>query len=418
MIVLICGGGVSGMMAAIQASLNGCEVILIERNEKLGKKLYITGKGRCNLTNAVDNQEFLKNVVNNPKFLMSSLNEFSSLDTRNFFEEHGVRLMVERGNRVFPESEKSNDIIKALKNEIERLKVDVRLNERVIKIIYKDNLAHKVITDKSEYIFDKLIIATGGASYKATGSIGDGYKFARDAGHAVIDVVPGLVAMECSFVYNHNNNTIPLCSLASIEGLSLKNVKVSAFSDNKLIKSDFGEMLFTDKGFSGPIILSLSSYINRLDLKKLKLVIDLKPALTNEVLDARILRDFEVYKNKQLKNTLNDLLPNSLIPFIIKLSGIDENKPVNSITREERKIIVRLLKELTFSISALQDIDRAIITSGGVSTNEINPKTMQSKKINNLYFAGEVIDVDALTGGFNIQIALSTGYTAGKNILL
>lgn len=415
--VVICGGGAAGMIAAIEAASKGHSVTLIEKNEKLGKKLFITGKGRCNLTNAVDKNDFLNYIVNNPKFMMSSLNQFDSFSTIDYFQSLGVKLKTERGNRVFPESDKSSDVINVLKKRIEQLNVTVKLNERITDFILKDNIIISVVTDKATYFADKFVLATGGMSYRATGSTGDGYDFAKKLGHKIIDPAPGLVGIQCAFAYDCFNRTIPLSRLPKLEGLSLKNVKAAIINqNNKEICSDFGEMLFTNNGVSGPIILSLSSYINRLNLKELKLVIDLKPALSEEMLDTRILRDFEKTINKQFKNSLNELLPNSLIPFIINLVDINELKAVNLITREERTRVIKIIKNLSFSVYSLQELDKAIITSGGVDCREINPKTMQSKIIDNLFFSGEIIDVDALTGGFNIQIALSTGYAAGKNI--
>ncbi len=404
------------MICAIEAAKSGLDVTLIEKNERLGKKLFITGKGRCNLTNIAEKQEFFANIVSNPKFLFSAFNKFSNHDTIAYFENLGVRLAIEQGGRVFPASGKSNDIIKVLQNELKRVGVKIVYCEKIEKLETDNNKICKACTNKSVYTADKFVLALGGSSYKATGSTGDGYALAKSLGHTIVRPVAALTGIELGSAKGAKN-TFRLKDLPSLEGLSLKNVLATVYSQNgKAIKSEFGEMLFTDKGVSGPIILTLSSYINRLDSNELRLAIDLKPALDYNTLDARLLRDFEKFCNKMYKNSLHELLPSKLIGFIITLSDIDAEKSVNAITKEERMQLVKLLKSLTFEIKGLADINSAVITAGGVDTREINPSTMRSKIIGNLAFAGEIIDVDALTGGYNLQIAFSTGYLAGINL--
>ena len=407
--VYIVGGGAAGMLCAITSAREGAEVTLIEKNEKLGKKLYITGKGRCNLTNNSDLNNYMNNIVRNNKFMYSALREFDSNLCQEFFESIGLKLKTERGNRVFPISDKSSDVIKALTEEIKRLHINVKLCEYVVKIESIDK-ALKIHTNKSIYQPDKIIIATGGVSYPLTGSTGDGYKFAQYFGHSITDIRPGL----CGIILSEEYNLLP-----KLQGLSLKNVNVSIINKNnkKILFQEFGEMLFTDKGVSGPTILTLSSKINRLDFNSIQLTIDLKPALSEQQLDERLLRDFSQNKNKQIKNSLFELLPKSIIPFIIKKSNIDENITVNTISKNERKQLVSTIKNLIMQPISLENIEKAIITSGGISVKEINPKTMESKLIENIYFIGEVLDIDALTGGYNLQIAFATGYCAGKNII-
>ncbi len=413
---VVIGGGASGMLASVFASAYS-DVILLEKNEKLRKKLYITGKGRCNLTNAAPDNEFFDNVVSNPKFLYSAIKKFNSARTMEFFENHNLKLKVERGNRVFPFSDKSSDVIKTLQRALEDNNVEVRLSERVTGWEVNGKRINAIITDKAKYPCDKVILATGGKSYPQTGSTGDGYDLAKSVGHTIVSPKPALTALDTRFAFDVNGNKRRLADLPSLEGLSLKNVRATVINrdSKKPLFSEFGEMLFTDTGVSGPIILTLSSRINRMALENLQLVIDLKPALDDKTLDARILRDFEASANKQFKNSLNELLPSSLIPFIITLSGIDSGKKINVICAKERANLALLLKNLTFTIDCLDNIDRAIVTSGGVDTKEINPKNMQSKLIENLYFAGEIIDVDALTGGFNLQIAFATAFLAGSD---
>ncbi len=404
--VIVIGGGPAGMIAAGIAAKNGNKTILIEKNEKLGKKLYITGKGRCNLTNASDPETLIKNITGNPYFLYSAFYTFTSQDTMEFFEKLGVRLKVERGNRVFPVSDKSSDIIKALERYLKINKVDVILKKEVDDIIIENKLIKGVHTkDNKLYLCDNLIIATGGLSYPVTGSTGDGYRFAKKAGHNVTKLYPSIVPLVSEEKW---------CS--ELQGLTLKNVSINLKVGGKTIYKDFGEMLFTHFGVSGPIILSASRFIiDKID-KKPQIIIDVKPSLNEKELDNRILRDFKKYKNKAFKNSLSELLPKKLIPVIIKLSEIDENKQVNEITKEERKKLVYTLKNITINIKSTRDFSEAVITAGGVDVNDIEPSTMKSKIIDNLSFAGEVIDTDGFTGGFNLQIAFSTGYLAGNNI--
>ncbi len=413
---VVIGGGASGMLASVFASKHS-QTLLLEKNDRLGKKLYITGKGRCNLTNNCPDNQFFNNVVSNPKFLYSAIQSFNSAKVMEFFTTYKLALKEERGNRVFPFSDKSSDVIKTLQYAMEQNNVEIHLSERVLDFQITDGKIVKVITDKASYQCDKVILATGGKSYPLTGSTGDGYTLAKKLGHTIVPLRPALTALVTQHCFSVNGGRHRLDTLAKLQGLSLKNVEASIINkDNgKVLFSEFGEMLFTLSGVSGPIILTLSSYINRMNLNNLLLKIDLKPALDFATLDARVLRDFNLSSNKQFKNSLDALLPTSLIPFIIQLSGIEPTKPVNIISKKERTSLVNLLKNLTFTIDSLDSIDRAIITAGGISTKEINPKNMQSKVISNLYFAGEIIDVDALTGGFNLQIAFSTAYLAGSN---
>ncbi len=407
--IIVVGGGAAGMLAAIFAARNGNQVILLEKNEKLGKKLYITGKGRCNLTNACDMDELFRNVVTNPKFMYGPFYSYSNFDLIQFFEEIGLKTKIERGNRVFPESDKSSDVLAVLLKELRHREVDIRYNSEVTEILLKDNCFYGAkLKDCPEMIpGDKIIIATGGLSYPATGSTGDGYRFAKSMGHTVTKLYPSLVPM----------NVEELETVKELQGLALKNIHIRITSRNKEIYSDFGELLFTHFGVSGPVILSASSYcIPYMENKDLLLNIDLKPALSKEQLDARILRDFDEFSNKQYKNALDQLLPRKLIQVIIELSNIDPEKKVNLITKEERSRLVDLLKGFKFRISRLRDYNEAVITKGGVQVKEINPSTMESKLIPRVYFAGEVLDVDALTGGFNLQIAWSTAYSAGNAV--
>ncbi|URZ00668.1 BaiN/RdsA family NAD(P)/FAD-dependent oxidoreductase [Clostridium felsineum] len=401
--VIVIGGGAAGMMAAITASLKH-QVILIEQNEKLGKKLFITGKGRCNITNSISIDEFFENIPGNPYFLYSSLYSFTNNDLMNFMEGLGVKLKVERGGRVFPESNKSSDIIAALEKELKKRDVKVILNSKVTNIDFKGDSIKSVVTSNNEIIKgDIFILCTGGKSYPQTGSTGDGYKFAKDMGHNIVEPKPSLVPIEIEESF-----------IGELQGLSLKNVRLYIKKDKKIIYENFGEMLFTHYGISGPIVLSGSRVVNY--KKNLKAVIDLKPALDEKELDLRLQKDFMKYINKDFKNALDDLLPQKLIPVIIKLSKIAENKKVNLITKSERKNIAKAIKEFTLTIKGLRPIAEAIITAGGVDVKDIDPSTLKSKKISNLYFSGEIIDVDAYTGGFNLQIAMSTAHLAGKNI--
>ena len=390
------------MTAAGTAFNAGADVTLFEKNDRLGKKLGITGKGRCNLTNNCSTDEFLKNVPVNPKFLYTAINNFSPSDTMNFFEYLGVPLKTERGNRVFPVSDKAFDIVEALRKFAE-CKI---IKENVINLIIDNNIVTGAETNNGKYNFDAVIICTGGMSYPMTGSTGDGYKFARGAGIEVTPLTPSLVPVTIDE---------PWCK--ELQGLSLKNVNVKIINKNskKTVYSDFGELMFTHFGVSGPTILSASAHIKDIKPNLYKLIIDLKPALEYKTLDKRILLDFNKFLNKNFSNALDDLLPQKLIPLIIKLSGIDPYKKINAVTQDERKSLVDLIKGLSLSPRGFRPIDEAVITSGGVSVNELDPKTMMTKKIKNLYFAGEVIDVDAYTGGFNLQIAFSTARLAAES---
>ena len=403
--VCIIGGGPAGMVAGIKIAEKGHDVTLFEKNEKLGKKLYITGKGRCNVTNAVTGPEFLTSVVNNSKFFMSSEVRFNSADTMNFFEELGVPLKIERGNRVFPVSDKSSDIIKALETRLKKLNVKIKLNSVVENIVVEDNTVKGVIVDSKNVEFDRVIVATGGVSYKSTGSTGDGYKFAETLGHRIISPVQALVPI----VLDNKD-------LISIEGLSLKNVVLYAKQSTKEIyRSEIGEMLFTHDGISGPLVLSLSSYINRCDFSKLKLFIDFKPALTMDALLNRLNRDIIELKSKQVSTLFAGLLPKSLIPIFIKRLGVKPSDKANQLNSETRLKICDLLKNFELRPKCLASFDYAVITAGGVSTKDVSPKSMQSKIINGLYFIGEVLDLDALTGGFNLQIAFSTAVSCASD---
>ncbi len=414
--VIVIGGGPAGMMAAISAAECGDEVILIEKMDSIGRKLLISGKGRCNITSSLDMSEFIKNIPGNGKFLYSCFQNFTNIDIIEFLKKQGLETKVERGNRVFPITDKSVDVLNCFIKRLKKLNVKIILNTRVTEILKVGNSIKGVKTNNDvEIASDKVIIATGGKSYPLTGSTGDGYKLAQQTGHTITEIRPSLVPLEC---YEKS-----ICQ--DIQGLSLKNVKIklSDAEKNKTIYEDFGEMLFTHYGVSGPTILSSSAHLVRyknidelLKNRKILLSIDLKPALTVEKLDGRILRDFEQEKNKQFKNSIDKLLPKKMISTIIELSNINPEKKVNEVTKEERAKIARLLKNFELTISSFRPIDEAIVTSGGISIKEINPKTMESKFIKGLYFAGEVIDVDAYTGGFNLQIAYSTGYTAGREI--
>lgn len=404
--VLVAGGGAAGMFAAIFAAYNGNEVHIFEKNEKLGKKLFITGKGRCNLTNAGDMNTLFSSVVTNSKFLYSSFYGFTNQDVIEFFERIGVKTKIERGNRVFPVSDHSSDVIGGMTRELHRLGVEIHLNTAVKKIVGKERFEYLELQNGHKITGDACIVATGGFSYQATGSTGDGYRFAERMGHEVTEIMPSLVPLEIKEGF-----------VKELQGLSLRNVQASIFDGKKKLYDDFGEMLFTHYGVSGPLMLSASSYIGkRLKDRELKLVIDLKPALSEEQLDHRILRDFEENMNRQFKNAVTKLFPNKLIPVMLELSGIDPEKKVNLISKEERKRLVMLIKNFTMTISGLRDFNEAIITKGGVKVKEINPSTMESKLVEGVYFVGEVLDLDALTGGFNLQIAWSTAYAAGNSI--
>lgn len=405
--VIVVGAGAAGMMAAYFAAKNKNKVTLIEKNEKTGKKIYITGKGRCNITNACDVEDLFANVMSNKKFLYSAFYGFTNSDVIDFFENHGIKTKIERGNRVFPVSDHSSDVISALERALKEQNVDILLNTCVEKIECEDSQVTGVVLCGGRKIeADAVIVATGGMSYQATGSTGDGYRFAEESGHKVTECMPSLVPFNAQEEW-----------VAKLQGLSLKNVLVTIYDGRKKLYEDFGEMLFTHFGVSGPLILSASAAIKQNTIKKpLQMFIDLKPALSYEALDKRILREFDDAKNKQFKNSINKLLPSKMIPVIIGLSGIDPDKKVNEISKGEREGLVNLLKKLPVTLNGTRQWNEAIVTKGGISTKDINPSTMESKIIKNLYFAGEVLDLDALTGGYNLQIAWSTGALAGKSI--
>lgn len=404
--ILVVGGGAAGMMAAVTAARRGKNVLLLEKNEKLGKKLFITGKGRCNLTNSVEVEELFNAVVSNPKFLYSSFYSFTNDQVIGFFEELGVKTKVERGGRVFPESDHSSDVIRALEQEMKRLGVRISLGTEVKEILTEDGRAKGVRLSSGRTIAaDAVIVATGGISYPSTGSTGDGYRFARECGHKVTELSPALVPMEVKEWY-----------AKELMGLSLRNIGIRITDGKKKLYEEFGEMLFTHYGVTGPVILSASSIVGKkLKEHPLTLHIDLKPALTEEQLDKRVLREFEANHNRQFKNAVDSLFPAKLRPVAIELSGIPEEKKVNEVTKEERLHFVRLIKDFSMTLTGLRGYHEAIITKGGVSVKEIDPGTMESKLVKGLYFAGEVLDLDAVTGGYNLQIAWSTGYLAGAN---
>ncbi len=417
--VVVVGGGPAGIMAAIQASDAGNEVVLVEKNAKIGRKLYITGKGRCNVTNACDYREFIDNIISNPKFMMSSLKAFDTNKTQEFFKDLNVELKVERGNRVFPKSDKSSDIIDALHSALKNRPIKLQLETELLDIIVGEGQKIKeIITNRGKIACDHLILATGGLSYPKTGSDGKCLNILKKLGHTIVKPVPALSEIILKGALDSKGNLISINDVLLPEGLSLKNVSLSAINkqNGKEIAYEFGEMLFTDEGISGPIALTLSSKINRLGFNDYLLHLDLKPALDESTLDKRILSDFSSKSNKMFINSLGDLLPKSMIPYVVAVSRIKKEKVVNSITKEERLNLIKSLKELTFQVKALAPIERAIVTAGGVSTKEINPKTLKSNIVENLSVCGEMLDVDALTGGFNIQIALSTGYSAGINL--
>ncbi len=406
--VIIVGGGAAGMLAGIIAARNGCQVVLYEKNEKLGKKIFITGKGRCNVTNNCDPEELLQAVKSNNKFLYSAFYSFNSQDMMALLEEAGVPLKTERGNRVFPLSDHSSDIIRGLERLLHRYDVHIRLRKEVQEILIEDGRAAGIrLKDGYKDRAQTVVVATGGLSYPTTGSTGDGYRFARETGHTVTDCMPSLVPLTVSEDY-----------IGEMAGLSLRNVQLTIRNGKKILYQDFGEMMFTHKGITGPLVLSASSSIGK-QLKKqgtLEGYIDLKPALSSEQLDERILREFENAKNKQFKNVIGVLFPSSLTPVIIRLGGIPEDKVIHEISREERLNFVSIIKAFPFTIDGLGGYSEAVITKGGISVKEINPGTMESKKIPQLYFAGEVLDLDAVTGGYNLQIAWSTGYLAGMAV--
>ncbi|HIW41246.1 MAG TPA: NAD(P)/FAD-dependent oxidoreductase [Candidatus Mediterraneibacter vanvlietii] len=412
--VLIVGGGAAGMMAAVTAARQGDEVSLFEKNEKLGKKLFITGKGRCNITNAADIEAFFRAMNSNPKFMYSGFYSFTNDQVIQFFEDLGVQTKIERGDRVFPVSDHSSDVINALSREMKRLGVQIYLHSEVRELLVEElsdadgtemTVSGVVLASGKKIRGDSVIVTTGGASYPSTGSTGDGYRFAKACGHKVTDLLPALVPMEVKEWY-----------AGELMGLSLRNIEIKITDGKKKLYEEFGEMLFTHYGVTGPVILSASSVVGRrLKQKELTLHIDLKPALAEEQLDKRVLRDFESNHNRQFKNAVDGLFPAKLKPVMVELSGIPEEKKVNEITKEERLKFVRLIKDFTMTLTSLRGYNEAIITKGGVSVKEIDPGTMESKLVHRLYFAGEVLDLDAMTGGFNLQIAWSTGYLAGLN---
>lgn len=397
--VAIVGAGASGLFLGGLLSNSETEVTIFDGNEKCGKKIFITGKGRCNITNACDNETYLSNIVNGEKFMCSAISKFTPFDTINFFEEQGLAVKVERGNRVFPVSDKSSDVIKALENYCRN--AEIKLHEKVVAIKPQSD-KFLVKTEKSSYTFDKVVIATGGKSYSATGSSGDGYKFAKMLGHNVVSLVPALVPIELKD------------KVSDMQGLPLKNVTLYAVADGKKY-SFFGEMLFTDIGITGPIVLTMSSYINR--AKNVDLYIDFKPALSEEQLDARLLREFEAGKNKTLFNILRTLLPKNFIKFFLSKAELNEQRQANSITVMERRMLKTLLKHFPLAYKGLYPIDAGVVTSGGIDLKDVNPSSMESKIHKGLYFIGEVLDVDCLTGGFNLQIAFSTAYACGQAII-
>ena len=405
--IIIIGGGAAGMFASVFLAETGHQVHVFEKNEKLGKKLFITGKGRCNVTNDCDPETFFESVVSNPKFLYSAYYGYTSQDVMDFFTSLGVKLKTERGNRVFPVSDHSSDIIRALEQRMQAAGVKVHLHAEAEKLLLEEGRAVGIrLADGAEIIGDKVIVACGGYSYQATGSTGDGYRFAKESGHTVTELFPALVPLEVSETY-----------VSRMQGLALKNVRFTVKDGKKVLYDEFGELLFTHFGISGPLVLTASSKIaKRLKKKELQGYIDVKAALSEEQLDARILRDFEESKNRQFKNSVGSLFPAKMEPVMLELSGIPPEKKVNEITREERRHFVSLIKAFPLTITGLRDFKEAIITQGGVKTGEIQPGSMESKKIQGLYFIGEVLDLDALTGGFNLQIAWSTAFAAASSI--
>ena len=403
--LVVIGGGPAGMMCAYQAAERRVKTVLLDPNDKLGRKLRITGKGRCNLTNACDVKTVMANIPGDGRFLYSALNRFSPADTMAFFESKGLSLKTERGNRVFPQSDNANDVAATMAYLCRKAGVTV-LKTEARQIVAKNGAVTGVVTGRGMIACRAAAVCTGGLSYPLTGSTGAGYRFAEECGHTVTPRRPSLVPLESEDAY-----------CAEMQGFSLKNVTLSAFENNKLIYKELGEMLFTHFGVSGPLVLSASAHMGKMGSAAYRLEIDLKPGLDEKKLDARLLRDFEKYANKEYKNALGDLLGGKMIPVVIRLSEIPEDTRVNNITREQRMKLLHVLKAFPVSVSGFRPIDEAIVTAGGVSTKEINPRTMESKLVQGLYFAGEVLDLDAYTGGFNLQIAWSTGYMAGNSIL-
>lgn len=408
--IVVIGGGAAGLMAAVIAGREGARVILLEKMNMVGKKMGITGKGRCNITNSADISDFIKNTPGNGKFLYGAYERFSNVDLLALLHEWGLKTKVERGGRVFPESDSALEVRNLFMKMLKKYNVTVHLNEAVTKIVTKDNVVTGVVTTKESYACEAVIIATGGASYPLTGSTGDGYRLAEGVGHSITDIRPSLVPIvtEESWVKD-------------IMGLSLRNVEVSIVSKEKVQAKMFGEMMFTHFGVTGPTILSLSHTVGKLLRKKktapIAVSINLKPALTAEVLDKRLQKDFDLYSKKQLANGMKDLLPSNLIPIIISLAKLDSAKPINQITKEERQQLCHVLQHMTLTVKGLRPVEEAIVTAGGISLKEFNPKTMESKLVKGLYGAGEVLDIDAFTGGYNLQAAFSTGYVAAMHIV-
>ena len=402
--VIVIGGGAAGLMAAYAAAKSGNSVVLLEKNEKLGKKLYITGKGRCNLTNDCSPDEFLAHVVRGGKFLTRAAYRFSAAETMAFFEAHGLSLKVERGNRVFPVSDHASDVTKALERACREAGVEILLGTQVQSVISEDGHVRGVRTAQREFSCDAVIVATGGLSYPSTGSTGDGYRFAQEAGHSVVQPIPSLVGIELAE------------DVCAAQGISLKNAVLTARRNGKVLFSQLGELLFTHYGISGPLVLTVSALINRIPLHEVALSLDCKPALDEKTLDERLLRDFSERKNEQMKNVMRGLLPSGLTEIVLRAAQVSAGKQANAVTKEERRRLLHTLKALSFTPKSLRGFSEAVITSGGVELKEINPATMESRKIKGLYFCGEVLDCDAFTGGFNLQIAFSTGYLAGISV--
>jgi len=407
--LIVVGGGPAGMLSASTAASRGLKVCLLEKNEKLGRKLFITGKGRCNVTNYGDINDFFQNVIANPKFLYSAFKSFDNHGLITLLNSLDVQTKVEHGNRVFPASDKSSDVIKALQKHLQKNNVEIKLHAEVKKILVKNQQVAGVLLSNAKQISaPKVIIATGGMSYPQTGSTGDGYKMARQLGHTIVAPKPALIPLIAKEKW-----------VKDLQGLTLKNVSIKALINNKVKAEQFGEMIFTHFGVSGPIILSLSShirdYISASKNKPVQLILDLKPALTGEQLDVRLQRDFNKYSSKHLKNAFDDLLPQRIIAVVLQLSGVDIHKQVNQISKTERSLLVHTLKNISLNVTGTRPLSEAIVTSGGINVKEINPSTLESKIIQGLYFAGEIIDVDALTGGYNLQIAFSTGYLSGQS---
>ncbi|MGI5898885.1 MAG: NAD(P)/FAD-dependent oxidoreductase [Christensenellales bacterium] len=400
--VLVIGAGAAGMMAAAAAAENGADVTLIEKNEKCGKKIYITGKGRCNVTNVAAGDEFLKNIPRNPRFLMSALSRFDSAAAMDFLESAGLKLKVERGGRVFPVSEKASDVTKALQKRLEELSVELLLNTNVEKINVIDGRVSSVTTNRGEMLCDSVIVCTGGCSYPTTGSTGDGWLFAEQTGHRTLPPLPSLLPVETNESW-----------VRALQGLTLKNVSLKAVSGKKTFFDQQGEMLFTHFGIGGPLVLTLSSVITGMDFQALSLFIDMKPALDMKTLEDRFLRDMESNKNRWISNAMEGLLPKNMIAPLLDIANVPQDKPVNQVSKQDRLAILGIMKGIPLTVKSLRPLNEAVITRGGVHVGDIDPKTMQSKKVKGLFFAGELLDVDGFTGGFNLQIAFTTGYCAG-----